>query len=107
MTEYETEYRANVVCPYCGSLCGEDMARGQDDDVHYECDECGKTFIYFTDYQISYTSRKADCLNDSPHEYREWITVLKKDGQVTQIRHCRDCRKDDIRTLPHFLFCEE
>ncbi len=101
----ETEYTESVICPYCGYDCGgEDMARGQDDEIHHECGECGKTFIYHTNYDIRYFSRQADCLNGSPHDYRSWVTVLKKDGQATQTRYCQRCRRGVVRTLPQFLF---
>lgn len=85
-------------CPYCGAgveICHDD-GQGYAEDVlhHQECPSCEKTFAFYTYVSFSYSPRKADCLNGSPHNYRTRWTA--PDGS----RHveCTVCGEE--RRLP-------
>jgi len=62
-----------IECPYCEKdvIPGE----GYDQEVLYEqeCSYCGMTFTYFIQYEPSYTSQKAPCLNGGDHDFKKII----------------------------------
>ena len=67
----------DVNCPYCGAdqEISHDDGYGYEEDGLYEqeCGECEKIFTYTTYIHLSYTTRKADCLNDGEHDWKAMI----------------------------------
>jgi len=83
-----------VECPYCEKyqdVCQDD-GFGTDEDVLYEmtCAYCQKTFVFRVSWTPDFYSKKADCLNGSPHDY-----VRHKDyfGEYPDRKKCKDCGK--------------
>ena len=86
----------NLYCPYCD----EDLGGYVDDchepnvDYEHECCKCEKKFMFTIEYYPSYTSNKADCLNDSEHSY-EKICGYPKEFFKNK-RRCSMCNKEII-----------
>ena len=93
MSEFDQEDKIyhegtdELVCPYCGNQFQDCFELPECcDDV--ECGECGKHFTYETYVTRTFTSKKADCLNGSPHEWREPRVYDKY-----TVKYCRACGK--------------
>ncbi len=56
MTEIDHDNTREVVCPYCGYEEGDSWELP--DDGEHECGGCEKTFIYYRDVEVTYTSMK-------------------------------------------------
>ena len=88
--------KKDLECPYCNAslkVCHDDGFGYEEDKAHeMGCDECGKNFVFQTHISFTYYPEKADCLNGSPHRFREWqkLWLNAKDEEVQQ-RRCRDC----------------
>jgi DNA-directed RNA polymerase subunit RPC12/RpoP len=50
----------DVVCPYCGETHGDSWEWAQDSDDAMKCDHCGKTFSYYRNIEVTYTSSRID-----------------------------------------------
>lgn len=87
---------SDITCPYCGADedINHDDGQGYDEGVLHqqECGTCGKTFTFWTYIHFSYTPARADCLNGSPHDYRE--SKFPPIGYQRLI--CKTC--EDVRT---------
>lgn len=61
-------------CPYCGKdqeINHDDGYGYEEDELHsQECGDCGKRFTFWTSISFHYSTQKADCLNDAPHDYQ-------------------------------------
>ena len=85
--DINTYSNEEAVCPYCGYKCeltGEDYG-GQDEESEMDCFECGKTFIYTTDYSVTF----------STEPYENWI--------LSKIKNCKGHirnLKDDMDKAP-------
>lgn len=70
--------RDDIECPYCESNQEINHDDGQgyaEDEIHQqECTECNKIFAFTTSIHFSYDAKKADCLNDSNHDFQKTIT---------------------------------
>ena len=92
----------NVNCPYCN--CPNEVYPDEDieEDVAHEeeCDRCEKKFIYYTKVSVTYHPKQADCLNGSPHPFREWLTMYERKGMMTERRHCMTCDHSESRVTP-------
>lgn len=67
MSEFDTDYTDNIICPYCNS---ED-----EDSWEYDCDEgviacsnCNKKFNYSRSRSVAYTTSKINC-GDRKHNF--------------------------------------
>lgn len=60
--EIETSFEDEIVCPYCGHRMTDDEGYFErEGDGEYDCDECGKTFNFTVNIEVTYsTSRKED-----------------------------------------------
>jgi len=49
----------NVVCPYCRNEHGDawEWAAQETDGRHMKCDECGKTFVFWAEHEVTYVTR--------------------------------------------------
>jgi len=86
----------DVECPYCNKVqeIKHDDGYGYDESALHQqdCNDCGKTFTYRTDIIFSHEAFKADCLNGSPHIFKQTVTYPKN---FTMMR-CVGC--DEERT---------
>lgn len=91
--EFDTDYTNEIVCPYCGYQFTDswELQGGQDTDIPIECGRCEKSFIFSTDYHITYSSHKCDCLNGKDHQWGKvqhlWEDIYHK--------RCKDCGKSE------------
>lgn len=62
-------------CPYCDFPCGDHFDDCYDSDTEYEaiCPKCGKTFIFSIDYDPTFSTHKAPCLNGGEHNYEKVV----------------------------------
>lgn len=72
----------DIQCPYCNTdleICHDD-GFGYDENIkhHMVCDVCGKIFVFETYISFDYETKKADCLNDSNHNYKITKTYPKE-----------------------------
>lgn len=94
----------DIECPYCDAeldICHDDGFGYDEDTLHeMECDECGKNFVFSTMVSFNYFPQKADCLNGSSHNFREWRKGwAETDGTVAEIRYCNSCGKREKRIV--------
>ena len=85
-----------VECPYCGHDQEEDLEGSQYEEDHQsetECEECEKTFVFFTHISISLSSQKADCLNGEPHKY-EPTNCYPVHSHSVRLCRCSDCYEE-------------
>jgi hypothetical protein len=84
----------DVECPYCKQMIdiNHDDGYGFEEDVKHEqyCHNCEKYFVYTTSIIYIYESYKADCLNDSQHNYKPTKTFPT---WATKMR-CTDCEHE-------------
>ena len=68
MDEMKHRSTDSLICPYCEYEFRDcfELPESSDD---IECGECGKRFMYDTYIYRTFTSKKADCLNGSPHNW--------------------------------------
>lgn len=93
MSNFDTDYTIEPTCPYCGyeepDTC--EMDHSENESSHC-CGKCGKEYMYNAIIQISWSSSKADCLNDlADHDWKEWSKLWEN----TYYRKCRVCRKEE------------
>lgn len=94
-----------IECPYCnaktkieqeGLYCAENI-------IHeIKCEHCEKNFVFNTEIVFNYYPRKADCVNGSPHQLTNWLTLwVIANSKKVQSRRCRNCEHREQRTLIH------
>lgn len=85
-------------CPYCGKdLCEPGDCREMERNYEWECGYCGKVFQFSVDYTINFYTKKADCLNGDPHDYRKIVGA--PDWWFKDKRRCSMCG-DQIELAP-------
>lgn len=82
----------DMECPYCGHGFEYDDCepKAEDEIDECQCPECEKMFVFTRNYSISYYVNKADCLNGSPHNFKQGCrapTVIY--GKIKWL--CADC----------------
>lgn len=83
----------NFECPYCESDLGDaDDCREPSEIYEWECGACDKRFVFTIEYDISYSTQKADCLNDTTHDYQK-ITGYPTELFENQ-RRCSMCSRE-------------
>lgn len=94
----------DLECPYCeewNEVCHDDCGGYVEDQNHeMQCAHCEKHFVFTTAISFDYYPEKADCLNGSPHNFRDWMRLWEHDGDVTEERGCKDCDHRERRKLP-------
>jgi len=89
---------SDLECPYCGKeQLHIDSDYGQDDESEYECEHCEKNFMLHASWEISFSSRKADCLNGGEHNYE----ITKHCAEIFRVLRCSMC--NDEKPLPVHL----
>ena len=63
MSEFDTEYTDNVICPYCGYEDRDSWEYGQD-DFETKCSSCGKEMSVTRNISISYSSWKLESADE-------------------------------------------
>jgi hypothetical protein len=58
MTELETEYTSDIICPHCGEEYGDSWEYNDDDGETLNCISCGEPFHLSVDFNVSYTTKK-------------------------------------------------
>jgi len=96
----------DIACPYCDHVfqidtCEHDL---QDESEGEEtCPECRKNFAFTASIHWYFASRKADCLNGSPHNFTPWDivnTVHTASGVIyIEVRICELCKKQESRII--------
>lgn len=84
----------NLYCPYCDHDCGdyfEDMHKS-DEEYEWECNKCGKNFIFIIEYYANFSGHKADCLNGGEHKWKKICGVPVE--AFENRRRCADCGKE-------------
>ena len=62
-------------CPYCEKNNGRiDDCYEQNEVYETQCADCEKNFVFTVDYDISYDTSKAACLNGADHNYEKTQT---------------------------------
>ena len=94
----------DVECPYCEEwleICHDDGFGYEEGVAHQmECYECRKNFTFQTNISFTYHSDKADCLNGSPHDFKEWRKIWdKNETHQIQDRRCRACELTERRMV--------
>ncbi len=75
-------------CPYCGKDMDDPDDKGESGMLHeHECPHCEKYFVFEVEYNPSYSSRKADCLNGGEHDYKKTATF----PEIYARMRCRMC----------------
>jgi len=94
----------DLECPYCdegNDVCHDDGQGYDEGKAHeMECDHCGKSFVFHTAISYYYTPERADCLNGSPHNFREWRILWESKAERLEDRTCRDCGHSERRSIP-------
>ena len=79
----------NILCPYCGSICGdyESFSGDMNDDiVDFKCEECNKKFQGERVVTVDYRSEKDCSLNSEKH--------MKGDYHCKKCDIYNSCMKD-------------
>lgn len=94
--EIDCRHTKEVVCPYCGKKFSDswELAKAQDDEIQEDCDECGKKFIYTTDYTVTFYSHQVPCLNGAPHEWGKPHDTFDDEGN--KFHTCKACGKFEV-----------
>jgi len=83
-------------CPYCDAdlNVNHDDGFGYEENTNHEmeCRECEKRFVFTTSISFYYEAKKADCLNDAPHEY-ELTHTFPVEFSEMRCNHCGDERE--------------
>lgn len=89
--EIECDFKSCPVCPYCGKEHRDWEAM---DGGKFQCWLCEKWFEVEPDFTVSYSTKKVDCMNGSPHSWRvdDWYP-----GTPKKHYHCRVCDKHEYR----------
>jgi len=87
----------DIECPYCKESFEYDSDPiGQDEETEIECYACDKSFVVSAHWDVTYSSRKADCLNDGCCTFKDLcrtpFIIAKKVGQM-----CSQCGKEKDR----------
>lgn len=97
------------ICPYCETIIAEPETFDSDNNYNqHTCDNCGKLFTYEVELLPSYTTKKADCLNET-EKHHQWHDRLKNcvfyQRYWSEWKICQQCGLE-IKT-PHnsFLKC--
>lgn len=96
----------DIECPYCEheqNIDHDDGAGYEENIAHQqECDNCGKTFIFYTEISFSYNAQKADCLNDGEHDYKPTCTIPIEFTEM-QCSMCDETRKPTEEEMSKIL----
>ena len=72
----------DLECPYCKAeldVCHDDGEGYAEDELHeMQCRECEKSFVFNTSISFYYSPKKADCLNDGKHVFKQTSTFPKE-----------------------------
>lgn len=95
---------SDLECPYCGAeneVCHDDGIGYSEDEAHeMECGTCEKNFVFYATIHFHYSPRKADCLNGSPHQLREWRKIYTEaNGYEIHRRCCNDCQYEERKRV--------
>jgi hypothetical protein len=73
--------RDDVQCPYCDAnqeICHDDGYGYEEDRIHQQECDCGKTFAYTTSISFYYESFLAPCMNGGEHKWEKIVGVQKE-----------------------------
>lgn len=91
MDELDYSYTDEIICPYCGHE-HSDSWEASDESDDEQCGECGKHFSYTSYTTRNFTSKKVDCLNGSPHD---WKNVSGYYPGYPDAKRCKVCQKSE------------
>lgn len=92
--EIDHSYTDKPTCPYCGKTWSDDDSYVEQSSKEDYCPECGKKFLIHANYQITYSTVKAECLNTGEHvwEHKRW-----NDWNGDKYFRCKECAKYEYR----------
>jgi len=56
--EIDHQFTDEIVCPYCGYEHSDSWEMGDQGEI--ECEKCGKTFEYWVETQVHYTTKRKE-----------------------------------------------
>lgn len=59
INEEDTEYTANIICPYCGYVDPDSWEYGEESGEG-DCPDCGKAFYLIIEHTRMYTARRIE-----------------------------------------------
>lgn len=77
MTEHNTQFQDNAVCPFCGFKDGDSFEYNESDTMGI-CPACGKSFELTVEYSVTYSTIKPDWL-------RLWREYNNKRVQMSEL----------------------
>jgi hypothetical protein len=83
-----------IVCPYCKRHFSnpEEYVRNGDVGI-IQCCHCEKHIKVEVEYEVSYRSFEAPCMNGGEHDWYKW----RKYGDEKDYRACRICDRREYR----------
>jgi len=85
-----------IECPYCNANCGiPDENTGEGEHTEWECETCGKSFVYYVEYSADYYSEEAPCLNGGEHKWQSMVGA--PEAFFKNKYRCDYCQKEEKR----------
>jgi uncharacterized Zn-finger protein len=60
-TSFDTDYRSNIICPYCGEVHNDSwefFSDGTEEIIKTECSYCDKPIEVYREIQVFYSTSK-------------------------------------------------
>lgn len=95
MSDYTYKYNHQAVCPYCDYADNDSWElQGEDGDTRAtQCPSCEKWYMFERHLEITYSTSKADCLNNAaPHRWEPMIGAPREYFEGRE--HCLVCGEE-------------
>lgn len=96
----------SLECPYCEKEIEDpDDCHDPNENYEWECPHCEKNFVFSIEYDPSYSSHKADCLNGGEHKLRPICGAPK--WYFAGNYRCQDCDHEHTDKLERLAWLKE